>query len=55
MAQRFTDPAVADPEQDCCAVKTTITAARTKTAWCLNFDVNAFDFIGSEGCEVYLA
>jgi hypothetical protein len=32
-----------------CSVKTTITTARTKTAWYLNFDVSAFDFI--EGKE----
>jgi AraC family transcriptional regulator len=28
-----------------CSVKTTITTARTKTAWSPNFDVSAFDFV----------
>ena len=28
---------------------------RQKTTWSLNFDVNAFDFIGGKGGEVYLA
>jgi AraC family transcriptional regulator len=32
-------------ETKSCAVKTTITTAWTKTAWSLNFNVNAFDFI----------
>jgi len=32
-----------------CAVKTTITTTRAKTAWSLNFDVNAFDLIGGKG------
>ena len=42
-------------ETNSCAVKTTITAARTKNRLVPNFDVNVFDFIGMTDGEVYLA
>jgi hypothetical protein len=48
MLDRFdTEGLVAETKS--CSVKTTITTARAKTAWSLNFDVNAFDFIGGKG------